>query len=147
MSRPVPRQTRKITFETVREMGLALPGVEAGTTYGSPALKVGGRMFACLASHRSAEPDTLVVFVHLDQREELLREEPSIYYLTEHYVNYPLVLVRLRRVHRDALKDLLLGAWTIVSSKRKRKSSAKAINSTNRTDSAEGRLASRRQRR
>jgi hypothetical protein len=89
----------------------------------------------------------LVVYVHLDQREELLREEPSIYYLRDHYVNYPLVLVRLRRVHRDALKDLLLGAWTIVSSTRKRKSSAKAIKSTNRTGSAEGRLASRRQRR
>jgi hypothetical protein len=137
----------QVTFDTVREIGHAFPGTEDGMTWGTPALKVGGRMFACLASHRSAEPDTLVVYIHLDQREELLREEPSIYYLTEHYVNYPVVLVRLRRVHRDALKDLLLGAWTIVSSKRKRKSNAKAINSTNRTGSAEGRLASRRQRR
>ena len=111
---------RQLTFDTVREIGLAFPGVEDGTTYGTSALKVGGRMFACLASHRSAEPDTLVVYVHLDQRDELLREDPSTYYLTPHYVNYPLVLVRLRRVHRDALKDLLLGAWTIVSSKKKR---------------------------
>lgn len=113
---------RQLTFDTVREIGLTFPGVEDGTTYGTSALKVGGRMFACLASHRSAEPDTLVVYVHLDQRDELLREDPSTYYLTDHYLNYPLVLVRLRRVHRDALKDLLLGAWTIVSSKKKRTS-------------------------
>ena len=116
---------RKITFDTVREMGLALAGAEEGTTYGTPALKVGGRMFACIASHRSTEPDTLAVFVHPEQREELLREEPSTYYLTDHYVNYPIVLVRLRRVHRDALRDLLLGAWTIISSKRKRSSKPK----------------------
>lgn len=49
---------RKITFDTVREMGLALAGAEEGTTYGTPALKVGGRMFAYIASHRSTEPDT-----------------------------------------------------------------------------------------
>jgi len=116
---------RKITFDTVREIGLAFAGAEDGTTYGTPALKVGGRMFACIASHRSTEPDTLVVFVHLEQREELLREEPSTYYLTDHYVNYPVVLVRLRRVHRDALRDLLLGAWTIISSRRKRSSKPK----------------------
>ncbi len=83
---------RKITFDTVREIGLALAGAEEGTTYGTPALKVGGRMFACIASHRSTEPDTLAVFVHPEQREELLREEPSTYYLTDHYVNYPIVL-------------------------------------------------------
>lgn len=52
--------------------------------------------------------------MHPERREELLREEPSTYYLTDHYVNYPIVLVRLRRVHRDALRDLLLGAWTII---------------------------------
>ena len=50
--------------------------------------------------------------------------EPDIYYLTEHYVNYPVMLVRLSRIHRDALKDLLLMAWRFVSanSKKRRKS-------------------------
>jgi len=129
------------SFDTVREIGLTFPDTEVGVTYGTPALKVGGRMFACLASHRSAEPDTLMVYVHPDQREELLREEPSIYYLKEHYVNYPVVLVRLRRVHRDALKDLLLGAWTIVSSKHRRK------RSVNGTSGAKRRPTSRRPRR
>src|SRR5881396_3722446 len=102
--RPMPR--KKITFETVREMGLALPDVDEGTVYGSPALKVRGKMFACLAVHRSAEPDTLVVRIDFDQRQELIAADPNTYYLTDHYVNYPAMLVRLTRVHRDALRDL-----------------------------------------
>ena len=109
-----------LTFDTVREMGLALPDVEAGTTYGSPALKVRGRMFACMASHRSAEPGSLVVRLPMEDWEELLRAEPETYYIKEHYESYPVVLVRLARVHPDALRDLLQGAWRMVSDKRTR---------------------------
>jgi hypothetical protein len=65
-------------------------------------------MFACLAIHRSAEPNTLVVRVDVDQRDELLADDPDTYYVADHYVDYPCVLVRLSRIHRDALRDLLL---------------------------------------
>jgi hypothetical protein len=99
---------KRITFDTVRKVGLGLPDVEEGTAYGSPALKVRGRMFTCLASHRSAEPGTLVVLVDFSQRDALIAERPDIYYLTDHYVNYPSVLVRLSRIQPDALRDLLL---------------------------------------
>ena len=108
--------TRKaITFDTVRELGLALPNVEEGTTYGSPSLKVGGKMFACIPVHRSAEPNSLAVRIDFEQRDELLAAEPATYYLKDHYVNYPVVLVRLSRINRDALRDLLLMAWRFVS--------------------------------
>jgi hypothetical protein len=56
---------------------------------------------------RSAEPDSLAVSIDFDQRAEFLAEAPDVYYLTDHYVNYPVVLVRLSRIHLDALKDLL----------------------------------------
>lgn len=111
---------KKISFETVRELGLALPGVEEGTTYGTLALKVHGKMFACLASHPSAEPGTLAVRVDFGQRDELIAAEPDIYYLKDHYVNYPVVLVRLSRIHPDALRDLLLIGWRFVSAARQR---------------------------
>jgi hypothetical protein len=45
-----------INFDSVRKIGLALPGVEESTAYGSPALKVRGKLLACVPSHRSAEP-------------------------------------------------------------------------------------------
>ena len=109
--------TKRITFDTVRQLGLALPDVEEGTTYGTPALKVKGQMFACIPNHKSAEPGSLAVRIAFTDRDELLAAEPETYYLKEHYVNYPCVLVRLARIRRDALKDLLLMAHRFVSAR------------------------------
>jgi hypothetical protein len=95
-------------FEPVRQIGLALPDVEATTKYdGSPVLKVRGCFMAGLAMHRSAEPGTLVVRVGSEEREWLLEEAPDTYYVTDYYRSYPLVLVRLSRIDRDALRDVL----------------------------------------
>jgi hypothetical protein len=77
-------------------------------------------MFACLAIHRSAEPNTLVVRMEFDRRDDLIDEKPDTYYLTDHYVNYPCVLVRLNRVHQDELRDLLLMGWRFMSATKKR---------------------------
>ena len=112
---------KKVSFDMVRELGLALPDVEAGTAYGSPALKVRGKMFACVAINRSAEPDSLAIRVAFDQRDDLIAADPNTYYVTDHYVNYPCVLVRLTRVHPDALRDLLLMAWRFVSANNKKR--------------------------
>jgi hypothetical protein len=113
---------RSASFDTVRAIGLALPDVEAGTVYGSPALKVRGKMFACLAIHRSAEPESLAIRIGFPERDELIAADPKTYYLTDHYVNYPVVLVRLTRVHPDALPDLLQAAWRFVSTSGKKRS-------------------------
>lgn len=97
----------RIDFDTVRKIGLALPGVEESTAFGSPALKVHGKLLACVPSHRSAEPGSLVVRVDFDDRAELLAADPDVYYVTDHYVDYSAVLVRLSRVNLDVLRDLL----------------------------------------
>ena len=112
---------KPITFDTVRELGLALPDVEATIYYGTDALKVHGKMFACITSHRSAEPNTLAVVIGFDRRDELIAEQPDIYYLKDHYVDYPCVLVRMSRVRKDALSDLLLMGWRFVSERAKRR--------------------------
>jgi hypothetical protein len=111
----MPRRT--IDFDTVRKIGLALPGVEEGTTYGSPALKVHGKLLACIAVHRSAEPGSLAVRVDFEDRAELLAAEPHVYYVTDHYVGYSAVLVRLSRVSADVLRDLLGMAHKFVTRK------------------------------
>src|SRR5712691_8315137 len=113
--------TRTITFETVRKIGLALPGVEEGTTRGARSLKVGGKMFVCPALHSSAEPGTLGVRVDFPQRDELLAADPATYYVTDHYVAYPIILVRLSRVHPDALRDLIAMGHRFVSERGKRR--------------------------
>jgi len=104
-----------MTFGTVRRIGLTLPDVEEGTMYGAPALKVRGQMFVCMASHKSAEPNTLAVRMDFAERDALIEEDPGTYYLKEHYVNYPCVLVRLSHVGEDAMRDLLSGAHRFVS--------------------------------
>lgn len=113
--------TRGCTFKTVEAIGAALPDVELTTTWGKPTLKVRGKMFVCIASHSSAEPDTLVVMIDFPDRDALIEEEPEVYYLKEHYVNYPCVLVRLSRVRKDALHDLVVGAHRFVGAQTRRK--------------------------
>jgi hypothetical protein len=73
---------------------------------------------ACVAVHKSAEPNSLAVRVDFDRREELMATAPDVCYLTKHYVNYPVVLVRLSRIHSEALRDLLRMAWRFVTAKR-----------------------------
>lgn len=108
-------------FKLVESIGRTLPDVEVTTTWGQPTLKVGGRMFVCIASHKSAEPDTLVVMMDFADRDALIDDDPDTYYLKDHYVSYPCVLVRLSRVHPDALRDLVAGAHRYVSAKSKKK--------------------------
>jgi hypothetical protein len=118
-------------FKTVEAIGRTLSDVEVTTAYGQPALKVRGKMFACIASHKSAEPNTLVVRMDFPDRDALVAEAPDTYYLKEHYVNYPCVLVRLSRVRADALRDLVTGAHRFVAATMRRKPSArKAARST-----------------
>ena len=108
----------KDPFERVRAAGLLLAGVEATTKYdGSPVLKVGGIFVAGLATHRSAEPDTLVVRAAFDEREGLLADAPEIYYVTDYYRKYPVVLARLSRIDLDALRDLLRASCRLALAK------------------------------
>ncbi len=115
----VPPKMAKSTvnFDIVRDIGLKLPGVQESTAYGARALKVQGQLLACIPSNRSAEPDSLVVRVDFDDRTELLAADPDVYYVTDHYVGYSAVLVRLSRVTPDKLRDLLGMAHKFVTRK------------------------------
>jgi len=110
----MPRASLSSTFETVRALARSLPDVEEGTAWGTPAIKVRGRLLACIASNKAAEPNTLVICISFDQRDAMIADDPDTYYLKEHYVGYPCVLVRLSRIHPDALRDLLHAGWRFV---------------------------------
>jgi hypothetical protein len=97
----------KFSFDTVRQISLELPGVRESTAYGKPALKINGKLLAAIPANRSVEPDSLVVRISFEDRDELLAADPKVYYLTEHYVGYDAVLVRLSCVTFEVLKDLL----------------------------------------
>jgi len=107
-----------VTLETVREIALALENVEEGVSYGTPAFRVNGELFA--RQHQDGE--SLVLRMDFEQREALMAEDPSTYYITDHYLNYEWILVRLSRAQPDALRDLLRGAWRSAASSKQRSS-------------------------
>jgi len=119
------RKTETLTFDAVREIALELPGVELGATHGWPCLKVNGKLFAWMPVKKDVEPGTLALRIDFDQRAALLEEAPDTYYLTDHYVNYPAVLVRLNRLDRNSLQDLVRTSHRFVTSKVTRKSQKK----------------------
>ena len=105
----------RIDFDAVKTIGLSLPEVEEGTAYRSPALKLRGKLLACIPVHRSAEPDSLAVSIDFDARSELLDSTPGTYYLTDHYRGHPMVLVRLSHIGQEDLRTLLETAWQFVN--------------------------------
>jgi hypothetical protein len=109
---------RAVNFETVRRIALEMEDVEESTSYGTPAFKVRGALFARL--HQDG--CSLVVRTDFDERVELMAADPDTYYITDHYRNYPWVLVRLERVHTDALRDLLGGARRLAAVEKRRES-------------------------
>lgn len=107
--RPVP-----VTLETVRQLALALPGVEEGLSYGTPAFRVRGKFFARLRE----DGESLVVKIDFDEREILMLADPQTFYITDHYRNYPAMLVRLSVVRPEVLSGLLEDAWRRTAPKR-----------------------------
>ena len=102
---------RGLGVADVRRLANRLDGIEEATAYGAFCLKVNKKMIACVAINKDAEPNSLMIRMPIDQRDALIAEAPDVYYLKPHYESYPCVLVRLSKVHRDALRDLLTGAW------------------------------------
>ena len=96
-----------VTFADVARVACKLPGVEVSTSYGTPSLKVKGKMMARMLE----DGTTLVLRTDFVARQLLTQADPDAFYITEHYRNYPLVLVRLGEVQRSALPDLLDRAW------------------------------------
>jgi hypothetical protein len=115
-----PRTPKRASFDRVKKLGVKLPGVVVDKYFGMPALKLDGQMLACIASHKSAEPDTLVVRIDFLERDLRVGNEPDIYYLKPHYVNYACVLTRLSHIGDVALADLLESGWGFIKKKKTR---------------------------
>jgi hypothetical protein len=106
-----------VTFDQIREFALKLPGVEDSTSYGTPALKVKGKLLA-----RLKEDGRSVVFrVTFDQRDLLMQTKPKVFYITDHYLGYPAVLMRLGAASLKQAADIVEMAWQFSAPKRLQK--------------------------
>lgn len=102
-------------WQTVLELGRAMKNVEESTSYGTPALKVKKKFLLRLKE----DGQSIAIKIGFDEREMLMAADPEAFYLTDHYRPYPAMLVRLSKVTRDQLRDVLNLAYAFVTSKRR----------------------------
>jgi hypothetical protein len=108
---PVDLSRGTLTFEQVRLVARALPGIEDSTSYGTPAIKVRGKLLARV--HQSG--DCFVLRTDLLDREILLQSDPHVFFITDHYRDHPWILVRFSAVDPSVLPDLIERAWRLVA--------------------------------
>lgn len=99
-------------FARVVNIALGFPGTEATRSYGTPALKVKGKILARL---RSEAEGGLALRCDPVDRHMLMQADPDTFYVTDHYLNYPMVLVDLLRVRWDAMPGIIEQAWRLVA--------------------------------
>ena len=104
-----------MTWDDVVEIGGRFPGVEVGTSYGTPSMNVRKKFLCRLRTN----PDALVVrVIDLADRDALLKSDPDVFFITPHYQGYPALLVRLEAVEEEMLGELIEDAWRIQAAKR-----------------------------
>ena len=110
--RQVPRRSRGLTYADVCQIALEIPDVHESTSYGTPALKVRKVLLARLKE----DGETLVLKTTFADRQRLLAAAPEVFYLTDHYVSHPWILVRLPLIEETLLRELLTEAWRLCTS-------------------------------
>jgi len=99
-------------WNEVSAIVMQFPGTEAGTSYGTPACKVNKKLFARL------KEDGKTIVVYTDERDKWMKQSPKTFFITDHYKNYPLMLIDLVTVKKKDLKALLLASWQIRANER-----------------------------
>jgi len=107
-----PRGKLKKAFERTLALALQLPGVEESRSYGTPAIKVNGKLLARL---RSEAEGGLAIHCEMLDREMLMAADPEVFYITDHYADYPMVLINLSKLRWEAMPGLLEQAWRMVA--------------------------------
>jgi hypothetical protein len=110
-ARQRPPRATGVTFAQVRSAALAFPGVADGTSYGTPALKVRGKLLA--RQHQDLE--CLVLRTDFLDRQIMMQAAPAVFFITDHYRDYPWVLVRYAALEAGELPPLLERAWRLVA--------------------------------
>lgn len=116
MSAKKPASRKKgVTFDEVCKLGLELPGVAKSMTWGTASLKVDGKMFVRLKE----DGETLVLKMDIVSRDLVIQAQPKIFYITDHYRDWPYVLVRMSELRTPQLQELLEDSWRLAASKKR----------------------------
>jgi len=100
-----------ITFEWIENLAGSFPGTEVSTSYGTPAIKVGKKLI--LRMHQKEDAIVLLLDT-VDEQHELIQRDPMAFFITDHYVGYPAVLIR-PTVDESMFRDLMEKSWRRVA--------------------------------
>ncbi|HEX8954750.1 MAG TPA: MmcQ/YjbR family DNA-binding protein [Burkholderiaceae bacterium] len=104
-----------VSYADLAKFAATLPGVHESTSYGTPALKVRGRLMARLWE----DATTVVLRSEWEERERLMAIHPEVFFLTEHYLKHPYVLLRLATVQRELMQTAVETAWKAVTANKR----------------------------
>ena len=105
-------QLRGVTVQAARQLLLSLPEVSEGRSYGMPSFLLKGRF---LARFRDENKVLVLQLATIGEREVLVELDPGAFFFTDHYRDYPAVLVRLEKVAAPLLTDIVTESWRHVS--------------------------------
>jgi hypothetical protein len=93
-----------LTKTEARKIALATPGASEGPYFGKPAIFV-GEDYLCRVHDKEAA--LVLRSGSMEMREVMLEAEPKLFYITEHYRNFPVILARLSALDKKTMKELL----------------------------------------
>jgi len=116
MTKAAKKKTAKgVTAAQLKKIALSFPEASEKSSYGKPAFAVGKKFFTRLR----AEDNSIVLVVDdMHTRDMMLELDPKTYFITDHYKDYPSVLVRMERITPDELNAMLERRWRKIAPKK-----------------------------
>lgn len=103
-----------MTWDDVRAIALKWPGMADSRSYGTPSLKVCGKFVARIRE----DGETVALRIDVLERQERMASDPTAFFITDHYADYPAVVVRLAKVKRSDFAELIEAAWRDLAPKK-----------------------------
>jgi hypothetical protein len=106
-----------VTLDQLRKTALSLPEVTEKPCFGTPAWYVRKKIIARFREEEGGA-DTFVVKCEMGERDALVEAEPKKFSVTDHYRNYPMVIVRMKAVGVVEVRELLTEGWRCCAPKK-----------------------------
>ena len=117
------------SWDDVRGMALALPKTSEKLVRGLRQWRVHDKLFVWERPLRRADLEALGAAAregpilgahveHVGAKEALIADDPAVFFTTPHFDGYPAILVRLDRIGRDDLHEVVVEAWLARAPKR-----------------------------
>jgi len=109
------KSAKGVTAAQLKKIALSFPEANEKPSYGKPSYFVAKKFFTRLRAE-----DNSVVFIvdGMDQRDLMLELDPQTYHITDHYKDYPAVLVRMERISTEELQTMLARRWRKIAPKK-----------------------------